>query len=103
MKRRTDVENLPAMLFQLCKGSAANVERTFQIDVDHSSEAVWRQLFRRAQEVTCGAVHDDIDLAELFDGLCYSLFNGLGLTYISDDSGRFAAILVDSVSGGLQV
>ena len=75
MKRRADVQNLPAMFLELRKRGAANVERAFQIDIDDSSESIWRQLFRGAKKVSGSAVDDDIDLAEVLDGLCNRLLD----------------------------
>ena len=78
MERGADVQNLAAMLFQLCKRRATDVERAFQVDVNHGAKAVWRQLFRRAEKVSRGAVNDDIDLAKLFDRLCNGLLDASG-------------------------
>src|SRR5215218_8891662 len=69
MKRRTDVQNLSAILFELRKRRAANVEGAFEIDVNYSSKSIRRQLLSRAEKVAGSSVHNNIDLAELFDSL----------------------------------
>src|SRR5688500_2410529 len=65
MKRRADVQYLTAMFFELCKRSAANIERSLQIDVDNSAETIRRQLFGFTQKVTGRAIDDNVDLSEL--------------------------------------
>src|SRR4029079_5972701 len=70
MKRGADVEYLAAMLFELREGRTTNVESSFRIDVENCAKTIWRQLFRRAEKVSGGPVHDDVDLAELFDCFC---------------------------------
>ena len=61
------------MLSELRKSRATDVECALQIDVDHSSKTIRRQLLRRAKKVSRSAVHDNIDLAELLDRLRSSL------------------------------
>src|SRR6185295_17994299 len=70
MKRGADVQYLAAMLFELRKGRTTNVESSLRIDVEDCAKTIGRQLLRRAKKVSGGAVHDDVDLAELFDRLC---------------------------------
>src|SRR5207249_3940394 len=89
MQRCANVEDLPAMLLELCKCRATDIEGTFQIDVDDCSEPVRGKLFSFAKEVACGAVHDDVDTAEPIDGGGNSLFNFFRVADIGGDSERF--------------
>jgi hypothetical protein len=103
MKRGADVQYLAAMLLELREGRTTNVESSFCIDVENCAKTIWRQLFRRAEKVTGRAVHNDINLAEVFDRLCDCLFDCFGLAYIGNDCERFAAVCVDGVSSRLQM
>ena len=67
MQRRADVQDLTVMFLQLFEGGATNIERSLEIDIHHRAKAVRRQLFRRAQEISRRAVHDNIDLAKVLD------------------------------------
>ena len=68
MQSGTDVQNLSAILFQLRERRPADIERPFQIDIDHRAEAVRRKFLCRAQKISGGAVDYDVDFAESFDG-----------------------------------
>src|SRR6186713_1436927 len=103
MKRRADVQNLPAMLLELRKGRATDVECALQIDVDHSSKPVRRQLLRRTKKVSRSAVHDDINLAELLDSLRDCFFDFLRLADVTSNCNRLAAVVVDGLRGWLEV
>src|ERR1044072_1388169 len=103
MKCRADVQYLPAMLFELRESRTTNVESSFRIDIENRAKTIWRQLFRRAEKVTGGAVHDDVDLAEVFDRLCDCFFNVFGLPHIGNNRKRFATICIDSICSRLQV
>src|SRR4029078_11180620 len=97
MECGADVQYLAAMLFQLREGRTTNVESSFRIDVENCAKTIWRQLFRRAEKVTSRTVHDDIDLAEVFDRLCDCFFNVFGLAHIGNYCERFAAVCVDGI------
>src|SRR5689334_19570976 len=103
MQRRTDVQDLSAILLELCKGRATNIERALQIDINHSSKSVRRQLLRGTKKVSRSAVHDDIDLAELLDSLRHCFFNVFRLAHVSSDGDRVAAIIVDRLCSRLKV
>src|ERR1044072_4170701 len=103
MEGGANVQYLPAMLFELRKGLTTNVESSFRIDIEDGAETIGRQLFRRAQKVSGGTVHYDVDLAEVFDCLCDCLFNRFGLAHIGHDCERLAAVCVDRVRSRLQV
>src|SRR6185436_8518681 len=103
MKRRTDVQDLPVMLFELREGRATDVECALQIDIDHSSKPVRRQLLCRTKKVARSAVHDDIDLAELLDSLRDRFFNFFRLAHVSSNGNRLAAIVVDGLCGWFKV
>src|SRR5687768_9640355 len=91
------------MFFELSKRCAANVERALQIDIDNSSEAVGRELLSSTKKVAGRAVNNDIDLAEMFDRLCDGFFNFFRMTNVRGNWQRFAAFLIDCVSGRLEV
>src|ERR1700752_123162 len=103
MESRADVQYLPALFFELRERRPTNVERAFEIDVHHSSKTIWRQLLCGTEKVSGSAVHDDIDLAEVFDGLCDSFFNLFRLTHISNNCEGFTTFRVDGVRRRLQV
>src|SRR5689334_20416071 len=103
MERSRNVQDLPAMLFELCKTRTTNVERTLQIDIDDSSKTVWRQLLRGTQKVSRGTVHDDVDLTKLLDSLCNGFFNFLRLSNINGHGNRLSAVLVDRLCSRYQV
>src|ERR1044072_815262 len=67
MQRRTDVQDLPAMFFQLRKPRATHVESSLQIDIHHGPKPVRRQPLRRAKKISRRAIYDDVDLPKLLD------------------------------------
>src|SRR4029079_1662134 len=70
---------------------------------DYGAETIGRHLFRSAEKVTRGAIHDDVDLAKLFDRLRNSLLDRVRLTNVRDDRNRLATVLIDRISRRLQV
>src|SRR2546423_1598588 len=103
MKRRADVQDLSAMLLELRKCRATNVERAFKINIDDSAESVGRHFLRSTEKVTGCTVHNDIDLAKLFDSLCDGFFDLSRQPPVGCNSDCPPAILVDGVGGRLQM
>src|SRR5688572_6518722 len=103
MQRRADVQNLSAMLLELCKRRTTDVERSLQVDIDDRAKAVRRQLFSLTKKVSRRAINNDIDFAKLFDRLCHSAFDLSRLTHIRNCGDRFAARCIDRISRRLKV
>src|SRR5436189_6482315 len=82
MKRRTDVENLSPVRFELLKSRPTDIEGSLQIDIDDCAEPIRRQVLGLTEEVSGGAVNRDINLAETIDRRGNSLFNFFGLSHI---------------------
>jgi hypothetical protein len=95
VKRRADIQNLPAILLELSKSRTTNIKRPLQIDIHHCPETVGRQLLGGTKKIPRRTVDDDIDLAELLDRLCNGLFHLLRLSNVSRNSYRLAAFLID--------
>src|SRR6185369_3569302 len=91
------------MLLELRKSRATNVERAFQIDIDHRPKPIRRQLLRGAKKVSRCAVHDDIDLAELLDRLRNRLFDFLRLSNVSSNGNRLSTVFINRLRGRYEV
>src|SRR2546430_5358513 len=94
MQRGTDIQDLAASFFQLLERGAANIERPFQIYIDHRSETVWGKLLGRAKKVSGGAVDDDVDFAESFDGCGNCLLDFCGIANVGGDGKGFTDVRV---------
>src|SRR5436190_14653990 len=103
MQGGTDVQDLTAMFLQLVESGAANIERSFQIDIDHRPKTVGRKLFRLTQKISGGTIHYNIDLPKLFDGGRDRIFNLLWFAHVSGHSERLATSLVDGCSSGYEM
>src|SRR5678815_1142830 len=94
VQRRTDIEYLSSMFFQLFESCATNVESTFEINIHHSSKPVWRQFIRRAKKVSGCSIHYHVNLAKMIDCGRDCIFDLLALTHVSRKSKCASAILV---------
>src|SRR3569832_413541 len=92
MECRGNVQDLPAMLLELRKGRATDVERAFEIDIDDSSKTVWRQLLRCTKKVSRCAIHNEVDLPKLLDSMRDCFFNFLRLSTINSNRKRLPTI-----------
>jgi hypothetical protein len=94
VKGGADIQYLTAMLFQLRERRATDIESSFEIDVNNSPKTIWGQLFSRDQEISGGAVNDDVDLSKVSNGRGNGLFHLFGIAHVRGDRKRFAATLV---------
>src|SRR5258708_8720319 len=93
MQRSADVQNLSAIFFQFRECRPADVERPFQIDIDHGAKAIWRKLLRRAKKITGGPVDYDVDSAEACDGGRQCGLDFSGISDVTSDRHGFSATL----------
>src|SRR5947208_1057565 len=62
MQGRADIQDLPAVFFELAERGATNIERALQIDIDYRAEGVWRKFFRCAENIPRGATGNEGDV-----------------------------------------
>ena len=103
MKRRTDVQNLSAMFFELCKRRAANVE----VPLRSISTTVPKPLGDNSsagQRKLPAAPLTTISILPKCSIVCATAFStSSGLRTSAATGNRLAAVLVDRIRRGLQV
>ena len=100
MQRRADVQNRPAAFFQFGKRGATDVERPFQIDVNHRAETVRRKLFRRAEKIPRRAVDHDVQPPKRSTVRSDCALDLVRLSHIARERQSFAAARVNHFRAG---
>ena len=65
LQRGADVQHRSAVRLQVRQRRTGHVKGAFQVDVHHGREPVRREVFGAADEIAGGAVHHDIEPAQL--------------------------------------
>ncbi|MCY1416724.1 hypothetical protein D9M71_322400 [compost metagenome] len=81
---RTNVNN-PATVFHIANSFLGGDEYTRDVDGNHALVVFKLDALNRAAEGEASVVHQNVDTAKCFNGLCNGYTHGCGITSISQD------------------